>query len=133
MPKSTHDGHGTKMEINYITFASLLQNNLSKKIHIALNFALKGKKDIPNLVHFHSDFISLWGELYITLMSVLLGGNGKDRKVYLESAVLAVWRVAVEEGDVDPLIAFDDAYCVDFLLKKTWWKIDLQEEPNVTQ
>ena len=98
-----------------------------------MNFALKGKKDIPNLVHFHSDFISLWGELYITLMSVLLGGNGKDRKVYLESAVLAVWRVVVEEGDVDPLIAFDDAYCVDFLLKKTWWKIDLQEEPNVTQ
>ena len=63
-------------------------------------------------------------------MSVLLGGNGKDRKVYLQSAVLAV---VVEEGDVDPLIAFDDAYCVDFLLKKTWWKIDLQEEPNVTQ
>ena len=56
-------------------------------------------------------------ELYITLMSVLLGGNGKDRKVYLQSAVLAV---VVEEGDVDPLIAFDDAYCVDFLLKKTW-------------
>ena len=50
-------------------------------------------------------------------MSVLLGGNGKDRKVYLQSAVLAV---VVEEGDVDPLIAFDDAYCVDFLLKKTW-------------
>ena len=119
------------MEITYITYASLLQNNLSEKIHIALNFALK----FPNLVHFHSDFISLWGELYvyITLMSVLLGGNGKDRKVYLESAVLAVWRVVVEEDDVDPLIAFDDAYCVDFLLKKTWWKIDLQEEPNVTQ
>ena len=53
-------------------------------------------------------------------MSVLLSGNGKDRKVYLQSAVLAVWRVVVEEGDVDPLIAFDDAYCVDFLLKKTW-------------
>ena len=108
-----------------LAYASLLQNNMSKKIQIACNFA------------FHSDFISLWRELwrelYITLMSVLLGGNGKDRKVYLESAVLAVWRVVVEEDDVDPLIAFDDAYCVDFLLKKTWWKIDLQEEPNVTQ
>ena len=96
---------------------------------IALNFALKGKKDIPNLVHFHSDFISLWGELYITLMSVLLGGNGKDRKVLSRVSSSGV----VDEDDVDPLIAFDDAYCVDFLLKKTWWKIDLQEEPNVTQ
>ena len=69
-------------------------------------------------------------ELYITLMSVLLGGNGKDRKVYLESAVLAVWRVVVEEDDVDPLIAFDDAYCVDFLLK-TWYYTTMKNRSHL--
>ena len=48
-------------------------------------------------------------------MSVLLGGNGKDRKVLSRVSSSGV----IDEDDVDPLIAFDDAYCVDFLLKKT--------------
>ena len=64
--------------------------------------------------------------MYITLMSVLLGGNGKDRKVLSRVSSSGV----VDEDDVDPLIAFDDAYCVDFLLK-TWYTTTIKNRSHL--
>ena len=47
IPKSSHDGHGTKMEITNITYASLLQNNLSKKFTLHWILLWREKRTFP--------------------------------------------------------------------------------------